>query len=135
MLPLRGAINVTAYNGTHDSPVLIISPDPLLAALVGLLVELEGHRLAFAGSDESAVAALRRTSPRLVLVDADHPDSFSEGFLTDARRHGARVVIFSPATRRELREQARERGLAWLALPSDNHTFARTLAEALVGTP
>src|SRR3954471_24023298 len=55
--------------------VLIISSDPLAAALLGAAVELAGHQPHFVRTEERARAALLRARPRLVLVDCDHDEA------------------------------------------------------------
>jgi DNA-binding response OmpR family regulator len=126
---------MTAHEPAQDQTVLIVSTDPLLAALLGLLVELQGHRPVFDQGGESPAEALARHHPRLVLVDADHHDGFSAAFLERARRSGAGVVVFSPGRPDgEVRQLARERGLVALALPTDRVAFRRTLGEALGGS-
>ena len=124
-----------AQDKREGSTVLVVSTDPVIAGLLGLLVELERHRPAYAEGGESPQAALTRHRPHLVLVDIEHRDGFSDAFLTHAAREGAQVVAFghrqSPD---ELREQAEARALPWLELPTDRATFGQTLAEALHAT-
>ena len=117
------------------SAVLIVSTDPVISALLGLLVEAEEHRPVYDHGDESPQAALNRHQPRLALVDVEHRDGFSPEFLAHAEREGVRIVAFGhrhPPS--ELRQRAETRDLPWLALPTDRSTFGRTLAEALRGT-
>ncbi|MDQ3809854.1 MAG: hypothetical protein M3336_06140 [Chloroflexota bacterium] len=107
----------------------------MIAGLLGILVELERHHPAYAAGEESPQAAVSRYRPRLVLVDAEHRDGFSDPFLAHARREGAQVVVFGhrhPSG--EVRQQAEARQLPWVLLPTDPETFRRTLAEALRAT-
>jgi DNA-binding NtrC family response regulator len=120
---------------TSGSTVLIVSTDPVIGALLGLLAEVEQHRPVYDQGDESPQAALNRHRPRLVLLDVEHPDGFSPEFLARAEREGVKIVVFGhrdlPS---EVRQQAEARDITWLALPTDRATFGRTLAEALRGT-
>jgi hypothetical protein len=119
---------------TKGSTVLVVSTDPVIGGLLGLLVELEEHRPVFAAGELSPQAAVNRHRPHLVLVDVEHRDGFSPEFLAHAEQQGVSVVAFGhrhpPG---ELRGLAEARGLSWLALPTDRATFTRTLAEALRG--
>ena len=123
-------------NMKSGSIVLIVSTDPVVGALLGLLVEAEQHRPVYDQGDESPQAALSRHQPRLALVDVEHRDGFSPEFMAHAEREGIRVVAFGhrhlPG---DLRQRPETRDLPWLALPTDRATFGRTLAEALRGTP
>ncbi len=121
---------------TSGSTVLIVSTDPVIGALLGILVEAERHRPVYDQSDESPQAALSRHRPPLVLVDVEHRDGFSDEFLAHAEREGAKVVVFGhryPVG--ELKQRAGARDIPWLALPTDRATFARTLNQALRATP
>ena len=77
----------------HD--VLILSADPLAAALLGAAVELAGHSASFPQPEESGRAALIRLRPRVVLVDCDHDEACSEELIGPALMTGARVQLFS----------------------------------------
>src|SRR6478609_8179413 len=56
------------------SPVLVLSSDPLAAALLGAAIELAGLAPRFPQSAESPRNALLRVRPRLVFIDCDHED-------------------------------------------------------------
>ena len=119
-----------------EPPVLVVSTDPVIGGLVGLLVELDGQRPVFDEGYESPQAALTHYQPRLVLVDVEHRDGFSPAFLAHAEREGVRVVAFGhrhPAG--EVERRAAECGVRYVLLPPDLATFQRTLAEALGAAP
>ena len=132
-LSLRyGEREVSAHDAAEGSTVLVVSTDPVLAALLGLLAELGRHHPVYARGEERPQAALSRYRPRLVLLDVEHTDGFSDAFLTHAKHEGAKVLVFGrnhPGG--DLRQRAEARQVPWLALPTDPATFARTLAEAL----
>ena len=77
----------------HD--VLIISADALAGALIGAAVELAGHHPRFPEPNETARDALRRTRPRVVVVDADDESACSDAFLGPALMTGARLLVFA----------------------------------------
>jgi hypothetical protein len=116
----------------HD--VLILSADPLAAALLGAVVELAGHACLFPQPGEGGRAALIRLRPRVVLVDCDHDEGCSEEFIGPALMTGARVQLFS-ARRAEGNADALARalGLTIVQLPMDPADFA-TLLHELSGT-
>ena len=74
-------------------PVLVLSSDPLAAALVGAAIELAGHAPRFPLADEAPRAALLRVRPRLVVIDCDHEDACSDSFIGPALMTGSRVLL------------------------------------------
>ena len=108
--------------------VLVLSSDPLAAALLGAAVDLAGHAPRFPLSDESARAALRRIRPRLVLVDCDHEDGCSEAFIGPAIMTGSRVLLFrARRSRRDATELAGRLGLEIVDMPIEHTVLTRTL--------
>ena len=108
---------------------LVISTDPLTAALLGLLLHLEQVPVVYhEAGGEALDAVFDRVRPTLVLVDIDHPDGFSEAFTVRAQAAGARVVAYSPGRLTDdVHERAAARGVAWFALPTVRQTFAAAL--------
>ena len=74
--------------------VLIISSDPLAAALLGAAVELAEHLPLFVRTEERPRAALLRVRPRLILIDCDHEEACSDEFVGPAMMTGAHVILF-----------------------------------------
>jgi len=77
--------------------VAIVSPDPLLAALVGAAVEVIGYRAEFPRRDESPVDALRRIRPAFLLIDCENPSATDEALLGRGLMTGARSFLFGSA--------------------------------------
>src|SRR6185503_16019548 len=104
-----------AASGPGDdvsNPVLVISSDPLAAALLGAAIELAGHAPRFPQSDESPRGALLRVRPRLVVIDCDHEDACTEAFVGPALMTGSQVLLFrSRRTRRDVSEMVDRLGL------------------------
>jgi hypothetical protein len=73
---------------------LILSPDPLGAALVAAAVDVAGVRPVFAQPDEPPKSALRRLRPACVLIAADDPCLRDDAFLGPAKMTGARLLVF-----------------------------------------
>jgi len=112
--------------------VLIISADPLAAALLGAAVELAAHMPHFTRPDERARAALLRVRPRLVLIDCDHTEACSDEFVGPAIMTGARVILFrSNRTIADQKEFSERLGLQILDMPKDHASVTAILREAL----
>lgn len=113
--------------------VLILSTDAVVAALLGTLVELDGHAPVFPSRDELPHRALERLRPRVVLVDCDHADACAADFFAQGRAQSTGVVLFSASRlQREVREVAERYGLPSFALPIDRASLARVVAEAML---
>jgi hypothetical protein len=115
--------------------VLILSSDPLAAALLGAAVELAGYAPSFAGQGEPHRAALLRLRPRLVLVDCDHEEACSEGFIGPALMTGAKVLVFRSrrSTRdvTDLTDLTARMQVAVMDLPLEGDRLTRMLREAM----
>ena len=110
--------------------VLILAREDVVAALLGLMVEIRGFEPAFLGKAETPGDAIRREQPRFVVMDCDHPDCGDE-LLGTIRSAGAKPVMFSPfRMQAEVRDIASRHGIKSFTLPTDPDTFGRTLLEA-----
>jgi hypothetical protein len=113
--------------------VLIMSTDAVVAALLGTLIELDGHAPRFPQPDEPPIAALSRVRPHAVLVDCDHADACTGEFFERGREQRTGVVLFSAARLQdEVHEIADRHGLPSFALPVDRAALARVLGEAMM---
>jgi hypothetical protein len=113
-------------------PVLVFSSDPLAAALMGAAIELAGHDPRFARSDEAARAALLRVRPRLVVIDCDHVEACSDGFIGPALMTGSRILLFkSRRTRRDVSELSGRLGVRVVEMPMEHEPLTRLLHEML----
>ena len=96
---------------------LVLSPDPLGAALLGAAVELAGFRVEYLRDEDAAPDVIRRTKPLAVLVDVLHPIVADPASLGPALMTGATLVFYGPASRlRDLRIRATP-GALLLELP------------------
>ena len=113
--------------------ILVLSSDPLAAALMGAAIELSGHAPRFAQADEAARAALLRVRPRLVVIDCDEEDACSEAFIGPALMTGSRVMLFrSRRTRRDPSELVTRMGLRVVEMPIEHDSLSAVLHEMLV---
>jgi CheY-like chemotaxis protein len=99
--------------------VLVLSDEPLVAALVGILVEVAGRTPVFADPGEAATDALERLRPlSVVLVDVAMGASHSDLFFAAAAKSGIGVAVFGPDMRsREIAEIASARNVPWFTIP------------------
>ena len=113
-------------------PVLVLSSDPLAAALVGAAIELAGHAPRFPHAEEAARAALLRVRPKLVVIDCDHEDACSDSFIGPALMTGSRVLLVrSRRTRRDVRELSERLGLRVVEMPMEHEPLTRLLHQML----
>lgn len=95
--------------------ILIVASDPLLAALVGTLVETKRYVPAFPTPNEAPDVALERVKPlAAILLDAGDATAESDLFVSRVRRMSARVLVFGST---ELLRR-REEWIARHALPA-----------------
>jgi hypothetical protein len=111
--------------------VLILTPQAMTGALLGMLVELAQLEPVFADPDERPEDALNRLLPLLVVIaDGDVAAFRSDLFLARAQHRGIGVVVFGTTGHPEIEGWARERGLPYLVLPTDAEAFGRLLDQA-----
>jgi hypothetical protein len=114
------------------STVLVLSSDPLLAALLGALLETLGFPPAFAAAGERPRDTLVRLRPWAVLLDCDHGDACGDSFLGPAAMMGTRVLIFgSEARRRQLDDLSDRYQLRAVVIPARPQRMPALLREAL----
>jgi hypothetical protein len=77
------------------TPVLVLSADALVAALLGALMEIEGYAPWFPRAHETPRDALRRVRPHALLLDGEYPDACGPTVIGPARMMGVRVVLFA----------------------------------------
>src|SRR3954463_15350354 len=116
-------------------PILILSDEPVIAALVGLLIELEGREPAFPRAQESPADALDRLRPVAVaLVDSAFASARSDVFFAMAAQKRVSIIVFGPEARaHDIGEIAAQRCIPWLVLPPSGRDVAIALAGAAGG--
>lgn len=117
---------------TAKTRVLILARESVIAALIGMLLELEAYEPVFAEPDERYDDAIRRVRPPLVVIlDGESDEARSDLFFARAAHGGARVVLFSePVAAEAVRTAARERRLEFFAMPVDRATLGSVLKRA-----
>jgi len=111
--------------------VLILARESVIAALIGLLLELEAYEPVFPEPDERHEDAIQRVRPPLVVIlDGESDEARSDLFHARAAQGGARVVLFSePVAAAAVRAVARERQLPFFAMPVDRATLGTVLQQ------
>lgn len=107
--------------------MLILAREDIVAALLGLMVELQGLEPRFLHSTETVDDAIRRERLRAVLVDCDHPDC-TDAILEAIRHTDAKPIVFSPfRMQAEVMAVAARHGIRSFTLPTDPDTFRKLL--------
>jgi hypothetical protein len=107
--------------------VLILAREEVVAALLGMLVELRGLQPRFLGRAEPIEDVILREKPRAVVIDCDHPDC-GDALLNTIKKSGAQPVLFSPFRMKpEVRSAAERHGIRSFTLPTDVGTFGKVL--------
>ena len=107
--------------------VLILAREEVVAALLGLMVELQGYQPKFVDRSESVDDAIRQERPHTVLIDCDHPDC-TEALIETIRRLDASPILFSPfRMQHEVQDVARRHGVRSFTLPTDPGNFGKML--------
>jgi CheY-like chemotaxis protein len=111
--------------------VLILSHDPVAAALLGGLVETLGYDVHFARPPESADETIRRIRPRICLVDCTDPVSCRGEFFGRATMRGVSVVIFgTPQALDRVRAVALAHNIEMVLMPPEVNDLEATLQRA-----
>jgi hypothetical protein len=112
--------------------VLILSTDPVAAALLGALVETIGYLVRFYHPPESPDNTLRRTKPSVALVDCADPTLMNDEVLGRARMRGISVLIFgSPDAVRRVSAIAHEHSLGAVVMPATSDMLDEALQTAV----
>jgi hypothetical protein len=107
--------------------VLILAREEVVAALLGLMVELRGMKPKFIGEDESIADAVKRAGHIPVLIDCDHPNC-TEETIALIKKSGGEPVLFSPFRMQpEVTHLASRYRAKSFTLPTDPDTFGRLL--------
>ncbi|HEV7388495.1 MAG TPA: hypothetical protein VGN73_07790 [Gemmatimonadaceae bacterium] len=107
--------------------VLILAREEVVAALLGLMVEVSGFEPRFADGNETAETVIKSEHPHAVLIDCDHPE-LSKDLIEVIRTSGARSVLFSPRRMQsEVTRLASQHGANAFTLPIEPEVFIRIL--------
>jgi DNA-binding NtrC family response regulator len=123
---------VNKFADRRANAVAIISPDPLLGALIGAAVELLGYRAAFPRAGETPTETLRREKPAYVLIDCEDPNASDETLLGRGLMAGARLFFFGREARVEaLRGVATRYNIEPIVFPGDVDSLHEILSRRI----
>jgi DNA-binding NtrC family response regulator len=109
----------------------VLASEPVIAAFLAMLMELDGYAVEFAQPGERAEDAIARLHPPLVIcADGSLAEVSSDLFLARAAKRGPVVLFAAPEMSEEVRALAERRGFPFFELPVDRDTLSRALAEA-----
>ena len=107
--------------------MLILAREEIVAALLGLMVELQALQPIYLDKAEIAEEVIRRELPKVVVIDCDHQDC-TESLLAAVREAGAKPILFSPFRfAQEVKRVARRHDVESFTLPADPESFGRML--------
>lgn len=114
------------------SAILIIAREPMIAALMGALVEHAGHQPMFPSADEEPLDAITRAGATLVLLDCEHDLADEDDAFEQASRADSGVLLFSAQrTQREAELLATRHGVPAFVLPLRPREFRLHVDSAL----
>lgn len=107
----------------------MLAAEPVIAALLALLLELEGREPVFPFPGERPEDALARLRPPLVvLLDGALEAARSDLFFARATRAGAGIVLFSaPHDATPVATLARARGVPHVRLPASRAALTEAM--------
>lgn len=114
--------------------MLIVAGDPMVAALLGMLLDPGRHEPVYPHPSERPEDAIARLRPPLaILLDGELESASSDLFLARADRARATLLVFTPPSTSgaAARALAEERGMRCFPLPVDRAGLTRILDEAL----
>ena len=109
--------------------VLVLSMQPLVAALLGMLLDLLGYRPVFAGEGERLEdVLLRHPSLFVALLDGDTEEAVSDAFFARAAQAKLGLAVFGVQGRApRLARGARDRGVPWFEVPIGLQDLSRAV--------
>lgn len=114
--------------------VLVMSSDPVAAALVGALVETLGYRVRFHRPPEDPTEALRRERPGVAMLDGTDHLVISDAVLGHAAMRGISVVVFgSREALAGIQDLARTHRIHTLITPTTADAASELLNQLVAG--
>ncbi len=127
--------DVTPTPNSPATTVLVLSHDAVAAALLGALVETLGYAVKFPQPPETVDGAIRRTRPRVALIDCEDPGSCSDEIIGRAVMRGVCVIVFGTTEALDrLRAFALEHDIETLLMPPAPRTLERLLKNATMSS-
>lgn len=119
----------------QGATILILSSDSVAAALVGALIETLGYRVKFVAVPEAVENSIRRSRPKVCLVDCVDPALCNSAVLGRAQMRGISVVVFgTPHALDQVGALVSEHAIDTLRMPADVSLLDDALRRALLKT-
>jgi CheY-like chemotaxis protein len=120
-----------------DNLILVVEDNEANQMLVRAVLELNGYRVAVAGSAPEALEGIRESTPDLILMDVQLPGedglSLTRKLKADPRTSGIPVVALTAHAMHGDRELALKAGCAgYIAKPIDTRTLGDEVRHFLV---
>ena len=107
--------------------ILILAREEVVAALLGLMVELHGFQPKIVDRSQNVEDAVWQERPGAVLIDCDHPDC-SEALIETIKRLDSTPILFSPfRMHHAVKAVATRHGVRSFTLPTDPGAFGKML--------
>ena len=107
--------------------MLILAREEVVAALLGLMVELRGMQPTFLKEGETVADAIKRVGETSVLIDCDHPGC-TEDAIALIKKSGGEPILFSPfRMQQEVTSLAARYRTKSFTLPTDPDSFSKLL--------
>jgi CheY-like chemotaxis protein len=90
--------------------VLVVDDDPLIREVVAEMLDLEGYAVETAANGQEALAAVRRSEPRVVLLDMRMPVLDGWGFAQAIHQRGQQLPIVVMTAAHDAARWARDVG-------------------------
>jgi CheY-like chemotaxis protein len=117
------------------STILVTSPSPAFAEIVGEMVRSGGFRFAATRPAESASLSVTRTQPVLVICDAGGPEDSVRRLIAETLARRLPLLLLG-MTEEHASDRGRSLpiGVAWLQFPLARDVFQSAVDELLAGT-
>jgi len=127
-------------DNTQKKIILVVEDNPLNMKLSGDLLELNGFEVLKASNGQSALEALKRNTPDLILMDIGLQDM--NGFEVyrkireDERLNSVMVVALTALAMKEDEDKIKAAGFNfYITKPIDTKNFIKTIKEILLKVP
>lgn len=110
--------------------VLILSRQPTIGALLGIYVELCGHRPLFAAAGQDDTEAIGQSDPAVILVDLEPHDGARTAFLRRQVAIGRSVVLLG-SERGDVASLAAQLSVPFVSMPVEAASFRVVLEQAI----
>lgn len=112
--------------------ILIIANEEVISALLGAMVELDGHVPVFPAHDERPMAAVARHQPSLLLLDSEHDLAWDDEAMRRISESETRTLLFSAMrSQREIELIADRYGMPAFVLPVAFRDFTNRVESML----